>query len=340
MTEVMATSVVVYSVTPARIAELNQMYECLTITGIDDKAGYEAVHSARMNIKGLRVKVQHEEAAQKKRAKDYIAIFLNKVDKGAKEVYEGLAPIEDYLKTEEETYTAAKDEAKEEAARLKKANLQDRIDRLAAYDYVHPDVFDLEKMDAVLFYEILKKASIDFEHEQVRLEEEAKAQAEKDEADRIEKDRIAAELAEQKADNERIKAEQEAAQAIIDAERAELQAEKDRIAAEKLAVERADEIRKAEAEAAEKAIKDERDKIEREKQAEETRLKAEQEEAERQESIRPDKAKLEAFADTIRGMVITTKEDFKSKKAQVIVTATNTRLNELAQEVKDKASKL
>lgn len=103
-----------FSPTDAAIAELAKAYLPLTISGVDDAAGYEAVHQARMDVKGKRVEI---EKTRKELKADAIA-FGRKVDDAAKRLTTLLRPIESHLLQEEKAIDDEKDRIKN-AARLK-----------------------------------------------------------------------------------------------------------------------------------------------------------------------------------------------------------------------------
>jgi len=62
-----------YNVTDAAIAKLNADYMALAVKGVDDKAGYEVVKAARIDIKKRRVEVEKTRVTLKRKASNTVA---------------------------------------------------------------------------------------------------------------------------------------------------------------------------------------------------------------------------------------------------------------------------
>jgi hypothetical protein len=103
-------ALVLFDITDAAIAELASRYMGLTIQGIDDKQGLDAVHRARIDVKTRRVSVQKSGKAHREKANAYLKIVLTE----EKRVLSLLEPIEDHLSEEENRVV-------EEVARIKAA---------------------------------------------------------------------------------------------------------------------------------------------------------------------------------------------------------------------------
>ena len=140
--------------------------------------------------------------------------------------------------------------------------------------------------------------------------EAARIKAEQEAAERAERERIAAEqkaeadrLAKERAEleAERAKAEEERrkAQAIIDEQNRLMQAKLDEEAAALKAEKEKLQREQFEREAKERAEREAREKLEREAAEKKAREEAEAEERERQAALAPDREKLTAFAETI-----------------------------------------
>lgn len=238
------------------IATMAATYMPLKIDGADDRKGYIAVREARLEVKGLRVNVEHK----RKELKEDALKYGKAVDDEAKRLKALIEPIESHLQKQEDDYEKAKEKIKADKAAASAAKLQVRVERFTEARCPLPDLAFLSEIDDGNFELFFDKA--------------VETQREKDRIAQIEADRVEAERAAIKAEQDRIDAE--------------AKAEADRIAAE----ERAELIRKAEENrlereriAAEQARQDEANRVERERmeseraelkrQAEELRVKQE-----------------------------------------------------------------
>ena len=300
------------------IDELDARYKKLTIKDLNDRPGYEAVHVARIDIKGRRIKVEKKSAAMKRAAIDY----QHNVNTATKMIIGRLTPIEDYLNDEESRIDEEKARIKAEAEAKIAAMVKARADRLYSLDcrfdgtkwlYRGTDIAtqaEIADMNDENFNSVCKTI-------QDVKDAEAKAEAEAEAVRKAEADRLAKVAEEQ----DRIAAEQAKERERLAAESKKLQDEKDRLAKEKQAAEeavlkeeqdklRAAEMEKAKAEAAEKARIETEARIKRETEEKEAREKAEIEEKARKEATakiaaekklarRPDKEKLLAYSRAI-----------------------------------------
>jgi len=241
-------------------------------------------------------------AYQVSRAKTLIDNFGKSESEEAKKVIDRINPIRkiarDFLDALKERVRKPLTDWEVEQVKIKveeeqkeKEMLQARVDALGKYQIMLP-FFDIAVMTDEEFQAKLAEAKTAFEAEEERLESEKKAR-EAEEAklatDRAENDRIRQEQeAKTKALQEKEDALEAERKALDDAKRAEDE-RKDREAFEKQAQENAriqaeqDAIIKVESEAREKKEKEE----------------SEKKEAERLEAIRPDKEKLVAWADEL-----------------------------------------
>lgn len=307
---------ITYPIIEERIAELAAEYLPLTINGVEDKEGLRAVHDARMNVKGLRVKVE-------KRRKELKASSLEygrQVDAAAKDLEKLLAPIELHLESEETRINKEKDRLLKEKQEAARAAAQARVDALLAVgvnlpfavaEQMPPEAFEARLAEATEAHRIAQEKAAAEEAERLRLqaEEDArrKAEAEKLAAERAELERLRAEQeAARKAQEEAARAaaaELERRAAELAAEQRKIEeakaAEAKRIADEQAAKDRAAELERIQKEAAAKAEQELKERMARE--AEEVKRKAERAEAKRKraEAMRPDKEKLLAVADQI-----------------------------------------
>jgi fused signal recognition particle receptor len=108
------TQITKFNLPDAAIAKMAEEYLPLTIAGVNDAAGFKAVHEARMIVKSKRVDVEKVRKELKADALEY----GRKVDSEANRIKAMLEPIESHLTAQEEAYQAEKDRIKN-AARLK-----------------------------------------------------------------------------------------------------------------------------------------------------------------------------------------------------------------------------
>jgi hypothetical protein len=307
----MAQAVVEYNVTDAAIAKMENQYMGLTITGIDDEDGFKAVHDARMIVKGHRVAVEKK----RKELKADALAWGKKVDAEAKRIKGKLEPIESHLIAQEKIVADEKKRIKEAEEEKQREIIQNRVDLLGTFNK-HLPFFDVASMSNDEWDACLKSAKSEYDAEQERFEKERLERAAEEKRisdERAELDRLREEQkkrdAAAKAEQDRIAKEQAEKEAALQAERDKLEAEKkaeqDRKDQEELEKRLAAEAKeKAEREVKEKAELEENERIAREK------------EKARQESLRPDKEKLLAFAQFLQEGI--TYPELKSPEANTI----------------------
>lgn len=243
------------------IATMAATYMPLKIDGAEDRKGYIAVREARMEVKGLRVNVEHK----RKELKEDALKYGKAVDDEAKRLKALIEPIESHLQKQEDDYEKAKEKIKADKAAATAAKLQVRVERFTEARCPLPDLAFLSEIDDGNFELFFDKA--------------VETQREKDRIAQIEADRVEAERAAIKAEQDRIDAEAKAeADRIAAEERAELirKAEENRLERERLAAERE---RIAAEQKAEQARHDEANRAERERmEAERAELKRQAEE--------------------------------------------------------------
>lgn len=260
----------------------------LTVAGIDDRKGLAEVHAARMKVKNLRLAIEKRRKELKASALEY----GRQVDDAAKELSSLLAPIESHLENEEGIVERERKRLRDEAEAARQAKIRARLEDLKACDVVAL-ASDVEHLSDDEFTKHLAQCLAD-----KKTRDDAAAAAAAEQARIAEQQRLAAEqLAKERAEMDRIRKEQEAAQARIDAENR-------RIEMERAEQNRQAELEKARQEAAEKA-KQAAEEDQRRKQAEEkARVAAEEAEQKRIESLRPDHEKLSAVADAVEAISI------------------------------------
>ena len=302
-----------YNATNAAIADRRERYMALTINGIDDREGFEAVHIARMDIKTIRVNVEKKAKILKEDA----LRFQRDVNGEKTRILDLLAPIEDYLSDEENRITEEKTRIKAEAEAKIAAIIQGRVNRLFAMgcrfdgmNYAYGPV-----IAAQVFINVCTNEDFELICQKITevIEGELAAKAAEEAARKTEAERLAKITEEQN----RIAAEQAKEHERLAAEAKIIQNEKDRLAREAKAAEdaklkeeqdklRAIEMEKAKAEAAEKSRLETEARIKRESEEKEAKAEAEAEfrikmeekarvAAERKAARRPDKEKVLAY---------------------------------------------
>ena len=192
------------SATDAALAELREAYVDLTIDGVDDREGFDAVHSARMHVKGLRVAVDQT----RKELKADALRYTQAIDGEARRLTAALREIEDPLQAVESEVAAERKRLKAQAEAEKLARLAQRIaslEKLGAMGGGYTPALVMA-WDEETFAEALVKAEEAFaEREAARLEAE--------EQRRREGEQRRAQEAEERAELERKLAAEEAKRA-------------------------------------------------------------------------------------------------------------------------------
>ena len=321
-----------YSINAAEIAKMSDIYMGLTVKSLDDEEGLAAVHSARM------IMVKHRVGIDKlrKSSNEDAQAFIRNNNNNAKKLLVLLEPIEMHLKNEEGKVEAEKARIKEEEAAAAKEKIQARVNALFAVNVVLP-FQDVALCSDAEYEDKLILATDAYRTEQQRIAEEQRIKKEEE-----------AKLAIERAEIERIKAEQDA-RAREQAEKEEALKEQERAieTAKRKEIERQEQIAwrereaerlriLAEANAAEKiakAIEDakiaaeeietarllkevaEKERVEREAREKIEAEKAKAAEKARKLELAPDKDKLSTFTDKIQELTAE-KLNLKSKAAQ------------------------
>jgi hypothetical protein len=300
--------VVRLNVTDSEIARMKEDFMSLTINGIEDKAGYKKVFESRQIVKKTRTGLVKYADELKEKA----LVWQRKVNSEKNRVVGELEAIEAHLQSEEDKIEKEKEAIRVAAERAESARVQTRIDKLAAYgfgvDYETVKIIDDASFETVLANaksEYEKNLAAKAEADRLAKEEDARLKAEREELQKLREQQAHAQKIIDE-NNARIKKEHEAKEKVIREEQEKIEAEKRKIEDDKLKAfaekKRAEELEKARKEAAEaarkKAIADAA-KAQAEKEAADKAAKLE---AERQASLRPDKEKLQSFADTLFAM--------------------------------------
>lgn len=292
----------------AAISKMTAEYSLLTIAGVEDRKGFELVHTARMEVRNCRIAVEK----LRKELKEDSLNYGRKVDAEAKRINALLEPIETHLQSQEDVVVAAKEQIKREADEKRQAALQVRINALLALGTtVNPlvvqawteDQFNAAVSDAKV--EADKRAKIEADAAELKRQQDAA------EAERKRQEELAAKAERERLDAERVR---------LDAVRKEQEAESNRLAAERRQIEEgiAAQRRKLELEEAQR-VAAERARVETERRHAEqaAREKADKEAAEaervRLDQLKPDIDKLRDLAARLRQIDWPTVSDEEAK---------------------------
>lgn len=306
----------------SELIELKEQATGLKITSIEDRVGINQVSTIRKKLKSSRVEIEKEG----KSMRDPLTKISKLISEKEKELVAIIEPTEKELLVQEKWVEDEKDRIRLEAEAKETARVQDRINKLSSFGYAI-DYDTVKNFDDAAFDQALglakseheKALSQKAEEERLAKEESAKLKAEREELERLRAEQAKAQQIIEE-NNRRIKADQEAKEAAIRAEQEKIEADKRAAELERQRLEqekkRQEELEQARIESAEKsrlkAIEDARIEAEnKEKELQEQKAKEQREAA-----LRPDKEKLQSFAERIGSLI-----DFqvKDEKAQLIV---------------------
>lgn len=314
-----------FEVTKAKIAAMKQACAGLTIAGIEDRKGYDLVHSRRMEVRNARTGVEKIREA----LKESVLARGRKIDSVAKELKGLLLEIEEPLEAEEARIDAEREKLKAQKQAEAAAKIQARVDAfqkvgapisLAEIANMTDIAFEFALASATEAWEAKEKLRIAAEEALAKQEAERKAAEEKAaqeraQAEKAERERLA-----------KVKAEQDAEAKRLADERATMQKEREAFEAEKRAREQAAREEKIRKEEAEKA------KAKAQQEAKEAAERAERERVEANararaiEAARPDADKLRALALVLRDTAFPKLSTEAGKAAMVEIENGFTRL--------------
>ena len=266
-----------YGIDTTAVELMAKEFAALSIKGVDDKAGYKAVRTARLKLRTIRCDIDTRRKELKAGALEY----GKKVDSVAKTLTAIVEPTEKMLEAQE---VAIDDEVKAIRQRV----INDRVFRLAAIqsplaESLFADLSDAQFETLYGNHKAIHEAKV--EAERVAAEERQRV-ADQEDADRqAETDRIAAEkqrLAEQEAELNREREALNAQKRAQDETQARLDNEA-REAREKIAREEADRVRK-----------------ENEAKMSSATLEQDRLDAERAEAMKPDIEKLRSYVASLK----------------------------------------
>lgn len=245
----------------------------LTITGPEDKMGYKMVREKRIELKAERVQVQNDAYDLRENA----VKFQKTVIKREKQLIAIITEEENRLSGLEDTYDQWQEEIKKKKDKEENDRIQKRVDALSKFGYAI-DFYEAKIMEDENFEALLGHAEAECNKEQERIANE------KAEADRLKKE----EEERRKAEFEELarqKAEQEKRDQELLARGRELQRQE---------AERLEAVRKQE-----EATRKENERIRKEQEAKEAEIRSDREkfEAEKrkhEEAVRLENARKEA----------------------------------------------
>ena len=324
------TELTKFNITDIAISELRDRYMGLTIKDLDDKEGLKAVHEARMDVKAKRVEVTKTGKGLREEANAYNKAVIAE----EKRIVAMLEPIEAYLDAEEKKITDEKERIKNEARLKEEARIKERTDRLFAMGMTWNGVAYVA-LEFTLPQELMKAATDEqFETFCEKISGAITAEAERQETKKRLEAAALAEAARLQEEVNKLKAEKEAAEkAERDRIEAAEKSERDRIAEEK----RKEELEKAKAAAAEKATAEAIAKAAREaKEKADAEAKAKKD-AERKAARAPDKEKLLVLANQIDAIKF---PELKTEEAKDILQDIGQALINLTKTLRTKAGAL
>lgn len=272
-----------FNPTVAEITKLVEGAKGLAISGIDDKAGYLAVHDARIALKNARITIEKKCKEARAEAQAYSKAVIAKEH----ELVGLISPTEDELQKMQDDIDHQKVLVK------RRESMPGRIERLGAIDIVvdaEADYNEILEMDDAVF-----EGHYNRRHGEWLAKKEAALKAEREAqeaAAAAERERIATEEREAK---ERREAEARAAQAKIDEENARVKAEQDAKAAALKA--ESDRIEAEKRAMAERKSEEERERLRQEAAEKQRKLDAERAEADKkaaiEKAVADEKARIE-----------------------------------------------
>ena len=144
------------------LEELKNKYEALTISWLEDKEWYKAVHQARMEL--VRTRTDIEKTG--KRLRDPHTQFNKKVSELEKEYISIIEPVEKDLKEKQDEIDKQKEFIKKQEEENKRKKFWDRVDKLWAIWYIHPMALVLQEMTDEEFEGLLTRETIEFHKRQ------------------------------------------------------------------------------------------------------------------------------------------------------------------------------
>lgn len=224
----------------AELIALKEEVEGLNITSLDDKVGLKIVSDGRKKLKSARIEIEKEG----KSMRDPLTAKNRLISAKENELIDIIAPTEKLLKQKEDWVKSEESRIELEEKQKEEKRIQDRINRLAVYGF-EIDLTLLKGSSDEQFERTVANAKIQFEKEEaIRLEQERIKEEERKELEELrrqkqELDRIIKEQ-QDKIEADRLEKEkrdkEESDRLIREAEKARLEeeAEKERLDDERL----------------------------------------------------------------------------------------------------------
>ncbi len=231
-----------YDANLAQIAELKEKYMPLKITDLDDKEQFDAVHAGRMVMVKVRTTIDKQRQSNNESANKYVKDNNAK----AKELVEAAAPIEAHLSGEEKKVTDEEKRIKAEEEEAQKVLIQNRVDALAEYKLMLP------------FFDVASMTDEEFDIKLAGAKEIHEAELKQLEEDRIVREAEEARIIAERAENTRIREEQEAKAKALQEKEDALKAKEKALEDEKKAEQERKNRESFEKQAEEKALENSR----------------------------------------------------------------------------------
>lgn len=145
----------------AELIALAEKHKAATQIEIIDKETYEQVHSAQIVLRDTRNDIKNQWLAIRENANK----FIKQVTAAEKELLALITPTEDILIAKKEEWKKKEDEKKEAERKQQEELVNNRVQELAKYGYVH-DLFDLKIMEENDFQMMLDDKKTAFEKAQ------------------------------------------------------------------------------------------------------------------------------------------------------------------------------
>lgn len=146
----------------------------LKIKNFEDKEGYELVRKSRIELKNKRVEIEKERVRIVAQPNE----FVSKINEEAKILKNIIETVEKDLQKQEKEYEDEKERIKREKEEAEQKKVQDRMNKLAEWDY-RPDYIFVKMLEDDKFEEILGQAKAAYEQKKQQ-EKEAAEKAEKE----------------------------------------------------------------------------------------------------------------------------------------------------------------
>lgn len=277
------------------IGDMAAQYMQLTVRDHTDAPALERVHAARMHVKNLRIAIE----ATRVRLKTEVLQYGRAVDGEANRLKLMIAPIEAHLEEQEACVAREKARKDKEASDLYEAKVKFRINTLQVLGQVGNSltIGDLSEDQFTALMNSAKQEKDLRDAAEVARVDAQKAEDARLAVEKIRQDAFEVEIVLQRRALEEQRLEQ---QRDLDAQRAAALVELNKLNAERAEVKRLADLEQARKDAAEA----ERKRLEKEKQDAFNVLETKRLEAERVAAMRPYKAKVLGFADTLGKLTV------------------------------------